>query len=225
MLRAKNISKSYFLSDRRIDVLKSVSLEINSSDFVSIIGKSGSGKSTLLSILSGLDHPTEGELYFKGVRFDQLNEDELTQYRRKEIGFVFQSFHLIPSLNALENVMVPAQLAGNDKAREKAESLLESVGLMDRAKHFPRELSGGEQQRVSICRALVNDPAILFADEPTGNLDSTNEENVMNLLKSMRGRCALVMVTHDMQLARQAEKILEIRDGRVEAQDAVQAHA
>lgn len=215
MIKAEGLSK-YFESDgRRLEVLKDIDIEIKAGEFVAVMGKSGSGKSTLISLLSGLDHPSEGRIFLDGQSIETLSEDELTEFRRNLIGFVFQSYNLVPSLTALENVVVPRQLAGDSDPWKKGEELLEVVGLKERMHHQPSQLSGGEQQRVSICRAIANDPKILFADEPTGNLDSTNSQKVLDLLLMMRGERTMVMVTHDPELAGLADRVIEIEDGRI----------
>lgn len=214
MIEAKNLSKRYRTEDgRELEVLRELSLRIESGEFVAIVGKSGSGKTTLLSLLAGLDQPSSGEVYLLGHRIDNLDEDALAPFRSKEIGFVFQSFHLIPTLSALENVMIPAQLAGQKDAEAKALELMRRVDLSDRVGSWPGQLSGGEQQRVAICRALINQPKIIFADEPTGNLDSEQGEKVLELLLDLRQNRSLVLVTHDEALAQRADRRLEILDG------------
>ena len=182
ILVAEEVSKQYSRGGQRIQVLSGVSLSVEPGEFVVVAGSSGSGKTTLLSILSGLDAPSSGRVIAGGRDITGLSEDQLAPLRNRLIGFVFQAFHLIPSLNALENVMFPAEVNKDREARTKALSLLEKVGLLDRAANFPEQLSGGEQQRVAICRAVVNGPALLFADEPTGNLDSRNSEGIIELL-------------------------------------------
>ncbi|TVQ77737.1 MAG: ABC transporter ATP-binding protein [Bradymonadales bacterium] len=214
VIEAKNLSKRYRTEDgRELEVLRELSLRIESGEFVAIVGKSGSGKTTLLSLLAGLDQPSSGEVYLLGHRIDNLDEDALAPFRSKEIGFVFQSFHLIPTLSALENVMIPAQLAGQKDAEAKALELMRRVDLSDRVGSWPGQLSGGEQQRVAICRALINQPKIIFADEPTGNLDSEQGEKVLELLLDLRQNRSLVLVTHDEALAQRADRRLEILDG------------
>lgn len=217
ILRAEHVSKTYRIDNRDITVLKDVSLSIKEGEFVVIKGESGSGKSTLMSLLSGLDTPTKGRIFFDGKDITGLSEDALAPMRNTNIGFVFQSFHLIPSLTALENVMFPAELAGDPKARSKAEHLLTSVGLSHRTGNFPSQLSGGERQRVALCRALINAPRILFADEPTGNLDSANGAAVLELLLRFQQehRMTLVLVTHSDDIAKHAGRIISIRDGRL----------
>jgi len=214
MITAIDLSKSYQVDGQSLTVLHSVSLQIKIGEFVAIVGKSGSGKTTLLSLLSGLDQPSSGSVELNGQRIDSLDEEALAPLRQKSIGFIFQSFHLIPTLTALENVMIPAQLAGLPSVKKKASDLLERVGLADRMRSRPQQLSGGEQQRVAICRALINDPTFLFADEPTGNLDSESGQTVMNLLLALRAERSLVLVTHDVALANQADRRIELQDGK-----------
>ena len=237
ILEANNISKNYVIDGQEIAVLDEVSLGIKEGEFVVIMGSSGSGKSTLLSLLSGLDHPTAGSILIEGIDITNKTEDQLAPLRNETIGFVFQSFHLIPSLTALENIMFPAELkaesnkAGNSalksntqkistkksSAKETALALIEQVGLSSRCHNFPHQLSGGEKQRVSICRALINQPKILFADEPTGNLDSTNGEAVLTLLLQLRQQTqtTLILVTHDHAIAQRADRVINIQDGKI----------
>ncbi len=213
MIRARGLWKIYTDAKQDLEILKGIDLEIARGEFVSIIGKSGSGKTTLLSLLAGLDRPSRGTIELDGKRIEDLSEEELVPFRRKSLGFIFQAYHLIPTMTALENVLIPFQLAGGSNGEEKAFALLKRVGLADRATHRPHQLSGGEQQRVSICRALINDPEILFADEPTGNLDVEHGESVMDLLLQMRGEKTLVLVTHDMTLAARADRQIPIIGG------------
>lgn len=215
MIRAQGLWKVYADAKQKLEILKGIDLEIARGEFVSIIGKSGSGKTTLLSLLAGLDRPTKGTIELDGKRIENLSEEELVPLRRKSLGFIFQAYHLIPTMTALENVLIPFQLSGERNGEAKAFELLERVGLRDRASHRPHQLSGGEQQRVSICRALINDPEILFADEPTGNLDVEHGETVMNLLLEMRGQKTLLLVTHDMSLANRADRQIPIIGGKI----------
>jgi putative ABC transport system ATP-binding protein len=219
ILEARSISKNYTIGSRRITVLDAVSLAVAASEFLVVQGESGSGKSTLLSILSGLDRPDTGRVLIEDRDITDLDEDELAPLRNITCGFVFQSFHLIPSLTALENVMFPAELRADRSAQEKAETLLARVGLTTRATSFPHQLSGGEKQRCAICRALVNDPRIIFADEPTGNLDSANGGAVLELLLELHRerRTTLVLVTHSPEIARSADRVVTLRDGRIAA--------
>ncbi len=217
MLEAHSISKTYTIGNRSITVLDDVSLAVAQGEFLVVGGESGSGKSTLLSILSGLDTSDQGRVLIEGRDITNLNEDELAPLRNTTFGFVFQSFYLVPSLTSLENVMFPAELRGDIRAREKAEHLLTRVGLSERASSFPYQLSGGEKQRCAICRALVNDPRIIFADEPTGNLDSVNGKAVLNLLLELHRerRTTLVLVTHNQEIAGKADRVVTLRDGRI----------
>ena len=198
-------------------ILHSLDLEIPSGQFVSVVGPSGSGKSTLLGLIAGLDAPTAGNIFLDGHNITQMSEDQLAELRGGMVGFIFQSFHLIPSLTAFENILIPMEIMGVPKANQRAQSLLDEVGLHDRGHHYPSQLSGGEQQRVAIARAFANNPRILLADEPTGNLDSRNGGHIFELLMSInreRGT-TLVLVTHDQQLANLADRKIGLRDGRV----------
>ena len=218
ILEARNISKTYTIGERKTHVLKNLSLTINTGEFVVISGSSGSGKSTLLSILSGLDQPNSGRIILDGRDITDLDEDQLAEVRNRISGFVFQAFHLVPSLNTLENVTFPAELGKDPLAYQKAETLLKRVGLWERRTHFPSQLSGGEKQRAALCRALINGPRIIFADEPTGNLDSTNSAEIVRLLLEMQQEwnTTLVMATHSPEIAEQAERIIFLRDGVIE---------
>lgn len=219
VLEARSVSKSYTIDNRRMTVLDSISLRVAENEFLVIKGESGSGKSTLLSILSGLDRPDAGRILLGELDITDLTEDGLAPIRNTTFGFVFQSFHLIPSLTARENVMFPAELRGDPRAREKADQLLERVGLSGRATSFPHQLSGGEKQRCAICRALVNDPQILFADEPTGNLDLANGRAVLELLRELHRehRKTLILVTHSLEIAQTADRVITLQDGRIVA--------
>ena len=203
-----------------LTVLESVTLDINGGDTVAIIGPSGAGKSTLLSLLAGLDVPSSGDILFKGQPFSQLSEDARALVRRGQIGFVFQSFQLLQGLSALENVMLPLELTGvsTTEARSKAMTWLERVGLKERVGHRPRMLSGGEQQRTAVARAFVTEPALLFADEPTGNLDRRTGEAITDLLFELNREtgATLVLVTHDERLAGRCQRVLELADGRLQ---------
>jgi len=217
ILETRSISKTYRAGDRKIAVLDAVSLSVADGEFLVVQGESGSGKSTLLSILSGLDSVDSGRVLIEGKDITELSEDELAPLRNSFFGFVFQSFHLVPSLTALENIMFPAELRGDLRAQEKAEELLRRVGLSDRGASFPHQLSGGEKQRCAICRALVNDPRIIFADEPTGNLDSMNGAGVLELLLELHRerKTTLVLVTHSREIAEKAGRVVLLRDGRI----------
>lgn len=200
-----------------LTILHSLDLTIPDGQFITVIGPSGSGKSTLLGLIAGLDEPTAGEIRIDGQTITNMSEDALAQLRGAKIGFIFQSFHLMPSLTALENILVPMEIAGASNARERAQSLLEDVDLVARAHHYPSQLSGGEQQRVAIARAFANNPPILLADEPTGNLDSRNGHHVFELMVDMNRKrnATLVLVTHEHELATPADRQISLRDGRV----------
>lgn len=213
MIELRGITKTYQTDDSYLEVIKNTHLKIQKAEFVSIVGKSGSGKTTLLSLMAGLDQVTAGEVYLDGQAIHHLSEDKMAPIRQKKLGFIFQSFHLVPTLNVIENVMIPAQLAGLGNPKERAGDLLIRVGLKDRFYHRPNQLSGGEQQRVAICRALINNPTILFADEPTGNLDSEHGERVLELLTELKGQRTLVLVTHDYELSSRADRRIELSDG------------
>jgi len=217
VLETRDLSKYYSIGERRIKVLESVSLKINEGAFVVISGSSGSGKTTLLSLLSGLDRPSSGSIFLDGRDMTDLTEDQLAPVRNNLTGFVFQAFHLIPSLNGLENIMFPAELRGDRQAKVKAEDLLERVGLSQRKNSFPEQLSGGEKQRIAICRALINEPKIVFADEPTGNLDSENSDGIIELLKSIHEdqKTTFVMATHNKGIADRADRIFHLHDGQL----------
>ncbi len=218
ILRAEALSKHHYLGSQKITVLKDISLTIETGEFVVISGSSGSGKTTLLSMLSGLDRPSSGRISVDGNDITDLSEDQLAPLRNELTGFVFQAFHLIPSLNSLENVMFPAELKKDPEAERKAKALLDRVGLGHRSKNFPEQLSGGEQQRVAICRAVINNPKIVFADEPTGNLDSANSESIIKLLLDLHEarQATLVMATHSRSLAGRADRVIHLHDGRIQ---------
>jgi putative ABC transport system ATP-binding protein len=217
MIELYKVTKRVASGAEAITILDDVSLTIPGGQFVSIVGPSGSGKSTLLGLVAGLDAPTSGEIRIDGEPINTLGEDALASLRGRKVGIVFQSFHLIPSLTAFENVLVPMELAGRRDAEARARQLLEDVDLTNRAHHYPAQLSGGEQQRVSVARAFANDPSILLADEPTGNLDSRNGRHVFALMTGMNRRrgATLVLVTHDHELAASADRRIALRDGRV----------
>ena len=201
----------------QLDILNDISLDLNVSETLAIVGASGSGKTTLLGLLAGLERPTSGDIWLAGEHLNRLDENERARLRRRRVGFVFQSFHLLPSLTALENVMLALEIAGFDRPRERATEALDQVGLSHRIKHYPRQMSGGEQQRVAIARAFAGDPTILFADEPTGNLDRNTGESIARLLFDINKEhgTALVLVTHDLNLARRCKRIEEIEDGEL----------
>ena len=217
MIELKDVSKTVMSGSEPLTILHPLSIQIPRGRFVAIVGPSGSGKSTLLGLIAGLDAPTSGSVLIDGVDITTLDEDRLAKLRGEKVGFVFQFFHLIPSLTALENVSVPMEIIGMPDARRKAVALLEEVGLSGRSHHYPSQLSGGEQQRVALARALANAPPIVLADEPTGNLDTTNGRHILELLREIhrvRGT-TIVLVTHDADLASIADSRLILRDGRV----------
>jgi putative ABC transport system ATP-binding protein len=216
MIELRGVSKTVDSGGQPLTILHPLDYTISSGQFVAIVGPSGSGKSTLLGLLAGLDAPTSGSIVIDGTDITRLGEDRLAKLRGEKIGFVFQFFHLVPSLTAFENVLIPMEIAGRRNATERARELLHEVGLTDRAHHYPSQLSGGEQQRIAIGRALANDPPIVLADEPTGNLDSTTGRHIMELLMRVhRARnTTLVLVTHDAELSSLADTRLVLRDGR-----------
>ena len=218
MIELRGVSKTVKSGDQPLTILHPLDLFIPSGQCVSVVGPSGSGKSTLLGLIAGLDAPTTGEILIDGIEITNLDEDAMASLRGSKIGFVFQFFHLIPSLSAFENILVPLEISGVAGARKRAEGLLEDVGLLERAHHYPSQLSGGEQQRVAIARALANNPLILLVDEPTGNLDSTNGHHVVEILLDVNRRrgTTVVLVTHDNELAGISEVTLAMRDGQAE---------
>jgi len=216
VIELRGVSKTVQSGSQPLTILHPLDYTISSGEFVAIVGPSGSGKSTLLGLLAGLDEPTTGQIVIDGIDITTLTEDRLAKLRGEKIGFVFQFFHLVPSLTAFENILVPMEIAGRRDAVTRGRQLLEEVGLSDRGHHYPSQLSGGEQQRVAIARALANDPPIVLADEPTGNLDSSTGRHIMDLLLSVRRtrKTTLVLVTHDAALADLADTRLTLRDGR-----------
>ena len=217
MLVARDLSKEYRSGENRLAVLRDVSFSIPQGAFVAIVGPSGSGKTTLLGLLAGLDTPTRGRVILDDADLTGMDEDQRAKLRGEKVGFVFQSFQLISTLTALENVQVPLELRGDSGAADRARELLGRVGLADRLDHFPTQLSGGEQQRVAIARAFANSPRILFADEPTGNLDSDTGGHIVELLEALNreSKTTIILVTHDHSLAAHAERIIRLSDGRV----------
>ena len=219
MIHTKNLTKVYQAGSQVVQALKGVNLNVNKGEFVSIMGPSGSGKSTLMNIIGCLDSPTDGDYYLNDKSVSQLSDDELARIRNKEIGFIFQSFNLLPRNSALNNVLLPTKYAGLDakKSISVANEMLELVGLSDRTDHTPAELSGGQQQRVAIARALVNRPSIIFADEPTGNLDSKTGNDIMNLMRDLnKSGQTIIIITHEDNIANQSDRIIKIKDGLVE---------
>jgi putative ABC transport system ATP-binding protein len=227
MLIARDLSKEYRSGDNKLAVLRDVSFSIPQGAFVAIVGPSGSGKTTLLGLLAGLDTPSRGQVILDDADMTAMDEDQRAQLRGEKVGFVFQSFQLISTLTAVENVQVPLELRGERGAGDRARELLGRVGLGDRLDHFPTQLSGGEQQRVAIARAFANEPRILFADEPTGNLDSDTGAHIVELLESLNRESAttIVLVTHDLQLAARAQRIIRLSDGRVVSDTATERAA
>jgi putative ABC transport system ATP-binding protein len=217
MIELRGVSKTVISGGRPLTILDSLDLAVPAGQFLAVTGPSGSGKSTLLGLIAGLDSPTTGHVLIDGTDITRLGEDRLARLRGQKVGFVFQFFHLIPSLTALENILVPMEIAGRSDAAPRGRRLLAEVGLTDRGHHYPSQLSGGEQQRVAIARALSNDPAILLADEPTGNLDTTSGRHIVDLLAGVnrtRGT-TLILATHDLRLAGLADVQVALRDGRV----------
>jgi putative ABC transport system ATP-binding protein len=217
MLIAREVTKEYMSGEQKLAVLRDVSFTIQQGAFVAIVGPSGSGKTTLLGLLAGLDTPTRGTVVLDGADLTTMSENDRARLRGEKVGFVFQTFQLIPTLTALENVQVPLELRGSDGAAERARELIDRVGLRDRGHHFPTQLSGGEQQRVAIARAFANSPRILFADEPTGNLDNATGHKIFELLQSLNsdGGSTIVLVTHDAALASRASRTIRLLDGAV----------
>jgi putative ABC transport system ATP-binding protein len=225
ILRCDALTRTYVSGGSPIAVLKSITFDVPPGGFLAIVGPSGSGKSTLLGLLAGLDRPTSGHVVLDGQDLAALTEDERAKLRAEKVGFVFQAFHLIPTLTARENIQVPLELRGED-GRARAEELLARVGLLDRGHHYPAQLSGGEQQRVALARAFCNKPRILFADEPTGNLDAANGQRVIGLMTELNRELGttLVLVTHDPDLAERARRVIRLRDGAI-VSDAARAGA
>jgi len=217
VLAAHNISKKVSSPEGSLTILSEVSFSIAPGESVAVVGPSGAGKSTLLALLAGLDLPTQGYVVLNGANLGELDEDGRARVRAESVGFVFQSFHLVPSLNALENVMLPLELAGHNDAREASRAIIERVGLKERWSHYPAQLSGGEKQRVAIARAFATEPAVLFADEPTGNLDTRTGETIMELMFELNRKSSttLVLVTHDNSLAARCDRVLSLDAGKL----------
>lgn len=218
IIRLKKVDKDYVLGDERIKAVDDVDITVNRGDFIAIVGPSGSGKSTAMNLVGALDFATTGDIYLDGINIEHLDESELAQIRGRKIGFVFQTFNLIPTLTALENVMLPMIFQGVplEERRERARELLDKIGLGHRLNHLPNELSGGERQRVAVSRALANNPEVILADEPTGNLDSKRGEEVAEMFNklSKEGK-TIILVTHDLEIAKHADKIYHLKDGKI----------
>ena len=217
ILKVENLVKTYGEGDNIVNAVDNISLSVNKGEFVAIVGASGSGKSTLLHLLGGVDRPTSGKIYIDGNEINNMNNDKLAIFRRRQIGIVYQFYNLIPILTVEENISLPCDLDGNRPDKERMDLILKSFGLFERKNHLPNELSGGQQQRTSIARALINNPAILLADEPTGNLDSKSTEEIMSILK-MSNRAfnqTIIMITHNLEIAKEADRIITIQDGKI----------
>ena len=221
ILRVENLTKSYGKNETKVDAIKNVSLSVEKGTFIAITGPSGSGKSTLLHLLGGVDRPTSGKVYINDVDIYNLKTKDLAIFRRRNIGLIYQFYNLIPVLNGKENILLPAELDNRDIDREYFDDLMKTLGLIDREKHLPNQLSGGQQQRTSIGRALINRPSIILADEPTGNLDSKNSKEILELLKLSvkKYNQTLIMITHDKNMALQADRIISIEDGIIKSDE------
>ena len=225
ILKINDVKKTYTSGSKILTVLDQISFEVEAGSIFSIVGPSGSGKTTLLGLCAGLDYPTTGNIELCGTALESLNEDERAALRNKEVGFIFQNFQLLPTLTALENVVVPLELQGEKNAAAYGKTLLEKVGLKDRFHHYPSQLSGGEQQRVALARAFSNRPSILFADEPTGNLDEETGEKVIQLLFELNKEAGttLIIITHDLDLANRTQQILRLKGGKIASNEKITA--
>ena len=217
ILKIENLNKIYGKGDNQVKAVDNVSFSVEKGEFVAIIGASGSGKSTLLHLIGGVDRPTSGKVYIDGKDIYSLNNDNLAIFRRRQIGIIYQFYNLIPILNVKENITLPCDLDGQKIEKERLDELVKTLGLENRVNHLPNQLSGGQQQRVSIGRAMINNPAIMLADEPTGNLDSKASEEIVSLLKlsNKKYNQTVIIITHDMEIAKQAERVITIEDGKI----------
>lgn len=217
ILKVESLSKVYGRGENQVKAVDNISFSIEKGEFVAIIGASGSGKSTLLHMLGGVDRPTSGKVYIEGKDIYSLNDDQLAIFRRRQVGLIYQFYNLIPVLNVVENITLPCNLDGKEINNKRLDDLLHTLGLENRKKNLPNQLSGGQQQRVSIGRSLINDPSIILADEPTGNLDSKNSKEIVELLKfsNKKYNQTLIMITHDSQIALEADRIITIEDGKI----------
>lgn len=217
ILKVENLTKTYGKGETKINAIDNISFSVEKGEFVAIVGSSGSGKSTLLHLLGGVDRPTSGKVFIDGKDIYQMNDDNLAIFRRRQIGIIYQFYNLIPILNVAENILLPCSLDNNPISNEKLEEVLESLNLKSRKNHLPNELSGGQQQRVSIGRAIINNPAIVLADEPTGNLDSKASQEIVSLLKMSNKKYnqTIIMITHDLEIASSADRIITIEDGKI----------
>lgn len=217
ILRVENLTKIYGKGESKVTAVDNISFSVEKGEFIAIVGSSGSGKSTLLHLIGGVDRPTSGKVLVDGKDIYQMNDDNLAIFRRRQVGIVYQFYNLIPILNVEENITLPCDLDGKQEEKERLNELLKTLGLEHRRKHLPNELSGGQEQRVSIGRALINNPAIILADEPTGNLDSKASDEIMELLKmtNKKYKQTIIMITHNMELAKEADRIMQIEDGKL----------
>lgn len=217
ILKTENLVKTYTMGEQSFNAVDGISFSVEKGEFVAIVGASGSGKSTLLHLLGGVDRPTSGNIIIDGTDISTLNNDKLAVFRRQKIGIVYQFYNLIPILTAEENITLPADLDGKKIEKEKLDDIMETLGVGNKHNNLPNELSGGQQQRISIARALINEPAILLADEPTGNLDTKSTDDIVSLFKmtNQKYRQTIIMITHNMEIARQASRIIRIQDGKI----------
>ena len=217
ILKAENLIKTYTMGEEKFNAVDDISFTVEQGEFVAIVGASGSGKSTLMHMLGGVDRPTSGKIFIDGNNICELNNDKLAIFRRRQIGIVYQFYNLIPILTAEENITLPADLDGRKPDPKKLEDIMQTLGIADKRKNLPNELSGGQQQRISIARALINDPAILLADEPTGNLDSKSTSDIVGLFKmtNQKYNQTIIMITHNLEIAKEADRVIRIQDGKI----------